>query len=123
MKNRYPGACTTCKAQVLPGQGTLHRSNGRWNVTHTGSCPPTSLHGDQVRFLTKQTMNVLDNVESIPEQLTVAVYNLGRLTASGCLDVTSCRTRVMSSYAARTMDRLELEDLLDLHLPMDISKR
>lgn len=116
MKNRYPGACTVCKAQVLPGQGTIHRVDGRWTVTHDHPCPKD--REEQARSLTKKTLVVLDDLDSGTRQLTTAVCALGRLAASGWLDAPAWRTRVMSSYAARTMDRLDLEELLDTHLPV-----
>lgn len=116
MKNRYPGACMLCKAQVLPGQGTIHRLGARWNITHH-ACPRRD-HEEKARSLTRRTMAVLDDMGSDTSQLAVAVYDLGRLAASGWLDTETWRTRVMASYAARVVDRLELEELLDAHLPM-----
>lgn len=114
MKNRYPGACTKCEAQVLPGQGTIHRVDGRWTVTHVHPCPNS--HDDQAHTLRK-TLTVLDDLDSDARQLMLAVHNLSRLAATGWLDAQVWRTRVMTSYAARAMDRLELEELLDAHLP------
>lgn len=115
MKNRYPGACTLCKAQVFPGQGIIRRHNGRWSITHN-TCSRD--HEEQARSLTKRTMDVLDSTESDTSQLATAVGDLGRLAAHGWLDAETWRTRVMTSYAARAVDRLELEELLDEHLPM-----
>lgn len=63
-------------------------------------------------------MIVLDDMESDISQLTTAVSDLGRLASAGWLDAQAGRSRVMSSYAARTMDRLELEEILDTHLPV-----
>jgi hypothetical protein len=65
-------------------------------------------------------MAVLDDMDSGNEQLAEAVRNLGILVSSGRLDQETCRTRVMASYAARTMDRLELEELLDTHLSLRV---
>ena len=39
MTNRYGGYCERCGGYVPAGAGTLEKKNGRWVVTHAGSCP------------------------------------------------------------------------------------
>lgn len=69
-------------------------------------------------MMTRKALSVLDNIDSTEHDLAMAIKALGRLTSTGWGKPMVWRTRVMTSYAARPLDRLALEELLDEHLPV-----
>jgi hypothetical protein len=39
--NKYPGNCTRCGSRVEAGSGLTSRVDGKWAVSHNGTCPTT----------------------------------------------------------------------------------